>query len=92
MARSKDRYATTYVVAPQRGPSDCQIADFTDVQSALAAPPPTGGKIIREGPGTYVIEKTIRIGTSNVQTQGQGMGITNFVADATTMTASPRST
>jgi len=88
MACSKDRYAATYVVAPQLGPADCQVADFTDVQAAIAALPPAGGKIFVKA-GTYPIKKTIRITTSNVQIQGEGMGITNFVADATTMTASP---
>jgi len=88
MACSKDRYAATYVVAPQLGPADCQVADFTDVQAAIAALPPAGGKIFVKA-GTYPIKKTIRIATSNVQIQGEGMGITNVVADATTMTASP---
>src|SRR6516225_12134062 len=88
MACSKDRYAATYVVAPQLGPADCQVADFTDVQAAIAALPPTGGKIFVKA-GTYPIKKTIRIQMSNVQIQGEGMGVTNLVADATTMTASP---
>jgi hypothetical protein len=88
MACSKDRYDATYVVAPQLGPPDCQIADFTDVQAAIAALPPAGGKIFVKA-GTYPITSTIRIATSNVQIQGEGMGITNFVADANTMTASP---
>jgi hypothetical protein len=88
MACSKDRYAATYVVAPQLGPPDCQIADFTDIQAAIAALPPTGGKIFVKA-GSYPIKSTIRIGMSNVQIQGEGMGITNFVADATSMTASP---
>jgi hypothetical protein len=88
MACSKDRYTATYVVAPQLGPPDCQVADFTDVQAAITALPPGGGKIFVKA-GGYPIKKTIRIGTSNVHIQGEGMGITNFVADATTMTASP---
>src|SRR6516225_8137168 len=86
MACSKDRYAATYVVAPQLGPADCQVADFTDVQAAIAALPPTGGKIFVKA-GTYPIKKTIRIQMSNVQIQGEGMGVTNLVADATTMAA-----
>ena len=88
MPCSKDRYDATFVVAPQLGPPDCQIADFTDVHAAIAALPPGGGKIFVKA-GTYPITSTIRISTSNVQVQGEGMGITNFVADATTMTASP---
>ena len=87
MACSKDRYAATYVVAPQLGPPDCQVADFTDVPSAIAALPPTGGKIFVKA-GTYPVTSTIQIAMSNVQIQGEGMGITNFVADAS-MTASP---
>jgi hypothetical protein len=87
MACSKDRYAATYVVAPQLGPPDCQVADFTDVPSAIAALPPTGGKIFVKA-GTYPVTNTILIGMSNVQIQGEGVGITNFVADAS-MTASP---
>ena len=70
MACSKDRYAATYVVAPQLGPADCQVADFTDVQAAIAALPPAGGKIFVKA-GTYPIKKTIRIATSNVQIQAK---------------------
>ena len=88
MACSKDRYAATLVVAPVLGPPDCQVADFTDIQAAINALPPIGGKIFVKA-GTYPIKKTIQIGASNVQIQGEGMGITNFVADKTTMTASP---
>ena len=88
MACSKDRYTATYIVAPQLGPSDCQVADFIDIQAAIDALPPTGGKIFVKA-GTYPITTTLQIRTSNVQIQGEGMGITNLVADATTMTASP---
>jgi hypothetical protein len=88
MACSKDRYAATFVVAPQLGPPDCQVADFTDIQAAITALPPSGGKIFVKA-GTYPIQKTIQIQVSNVQIQGEGMGITNIVADQTTMTASP---
>lgn len=88
MACTKDRYAATYVVAPQLGPPDCQVADFIDIQAAITALPPTGGKIFVKA-GTYPIKKTIQIQVSNVQIQGEGMGVTNLVADATTMTASP---
>jgi hypothetical protein len=38
--------------------------------------------------GTSVIAETIQIRESNVHIQGEGMGITNIVADVT-MTASP---
>src|SRR6266853_182009 len=88
MACSKDRYAATYVVAPHLGSPDCQVADFTDIQAAITALPPTGGKIFVKA-GTYPIKKTIQIRASNVQIQGEGMGITTIVADKTTMTASP---
>jgi hypothetical protein len=57
-----------------------------DIQAAIDALPPTGGKIFVKA-GTYVISKTIRIMVSNVQIQGEGMGITNIVADPT-MTSS----
>jgi hypothetical protein len=87
MACLKDRYAATYVVAPDLGPTNCQVADFTDIQSAINALPPSGGKIFVKA-GTYPISKTIRIMQSNVQIQGEGMGITNIVADKT-MTNSP---
>src|SRR5215510_6829847 len=87
MACANDRYTATYVVAPTLGPPDCRVADFTDIQTAINALPPNGGKIFVKA-GTYVISKTIRIQTSNVHIQGEGMGITNIVADAT-MTASP---
>jgi hypothetical protein len=88
MACSKDRYAATFVVAPQLGPPDCQVADFTDIQAAITALPSTGGKIFVKA-GAYAIKKTIQITGSNVHIQGEGMGITNLVADKTTMTASP---
>ncbi len=87
MACSKDRYAATYVVAPQLGPQDCRVADFTDIQMAINALPPAGGKIFVKA-GIYVISKTIRIIASNVHIQGEGMGITQIVADQA-MTAIP---
>jgi hypothetical protein len=68
------------------GPPDCRVADFTDIQTAIDALPPSGGKIFVKA-GTYIIGQTIRIRQSNVHIQGEGMGITNVVADAT-MTAS----
>jgi hypothetical protein len=45
MACSTDKFAATYVVAPDLGPPDCKVADFTDIQNAVDALPPTGGKI-----------------------------------------------
>jgi hypothetical protein len=33
MACSKDRYAATY--GPDLGPASCQVADFTDIQTAI---------------------------------------------------------
>jgi len=88
MACSTDRFAATFVVAPQLGPPDCQVADFTDIQAAITALTPSGGKIFVKA-GTYPIKQTIQIQASNVHIQGEGMGITNFVADKATMTASP---
>jgi hypothetical protein len=41
--------------------------------------PPAGGKIFVKA-GTYVISKTIQIKAGNVHIQGEGMGITTFVA------------
>ena len=71
MACSRDRYAATYVVAPQLGPPDCQIADFTDIQAAITALPPGGGKIFVKA-GTYPIKTTIQIRTSNNAHPGEG--------------------
>ena len=87
MTCSTDRYGATFVVAPSLGPPDCQTADFTDIQAAINALPPAGGKIFVKA-GTYVVSLTIRIEQSNVHIQGEGMGITNIVT-AETMTASP---
>jgi hypothetical protein len=78
------RYAATFVVAPELVPRDCQNADFTDIQAAITALPPLGGKIFVKA-GTYPIMTTIQIRTSNLQIQGEGMAITNIVADKTTM-------
>jgi len=87
MACANDRYTATFVVASALGPPDCRVADFTDIQTAINALPPSGGKIFVKA-GTYIISKTIRIQSSNVHLQGEGMGITNIVADAA-MTATP---
>ena len=45
MACSTDRSTATYVVAPSLGPPDCRVADFTDIQTAINALPPAGGKV-----------------------------------------------
>jgi hypothetical protein len=87
MACSTDRYTATYVVAPSLGPLDCRDADFTDIQTAINALPPGGGKVFVKA-GTYVIAHSILIQQGNVHIQGEGMGITNIVADQT-MTANP---
>ena len=87
MACSTDRYTATFVVAPSLGPPDCRDADFTDIQAAINALPPAGGKVFVKA-GTYVVSQTILIGQSNVHLQGEGMGITNIVA-ASTMIAAP---
>ena len=87
MACSTDRFTATFVVAPSLGPPDCRDADFTDIQTAINALPPNGGKVFVKA-GTYVISQTIRVQQSNVHIQGEGMGITNIVT-ASTMTAAP---
>ena len=82
MVCSTDRYAASFVVAPSLGPPSCRAADFTDIQSAINALPPGGGKIFVKA-GTYVISSTLRMRSSNIHIQGEGMGITNIVADQT---------
>jgi hypothetical protein len=77
-----DRYECTFVV------DIAGNGDFTDLQSAINALPANGGKIFVKA-GTYPLNSTIRITTSNVQIQGEGMGITVFVASSQMMTASP---
>jgi hypothetical protein len=84
---STDRYTATFVVAPSLGPPDCRVADFTDIQAAINALPPAGGKVFVKA-GTYVVSQTILIEQNNVHIQGEGMGVTNIVA-AQTMTAAP---
>ena len=73
MTCSTDRYGATFVVAPSLGPPDCQVADFTDIQAAINALPPAGGKVFVKA-GTYVVSLTIRVEQSNVHIQGEGMG------------------
>jgi Right handed beta helix region len=74
---SIDRYESTFVVSP-----DPSKGDFTSLQPAIDALPASGGKIFVKA-GVYPpITNTIRITTSNVHIQGEGMGITGFVADA----------
>src|SRR6516164_9648511 len=74
---SLDRYESTFVVSP-----DPSKGDFTSLQYAISALPPSGGKVFVKA-GVYAITDTIRIAQSNIQVQGEGMGITVFVADST---------
>lgn len=71
-----DRYESTVIVSldPSQG-------DFTSLQDAIDALPANGGKIFVKA-GTYPLISTIKIKTSNVQIQGEGMGITVFVAQS----------
>lgn len=71
-----DRYESTYVVS-----QDPTKGDFTTLQAALDGLPASGGKIFVKA-GTYSISGTIQIRQSNVHIQGEGMGITVFVADS----------
>jgi len=74
-----DRYESTFVVS-----LDSTKGDFTSLQAALNALPTSGGKVFVKA-GVYPITGTIEITQSNVHIQGEGMGITTFVA-ASTMT------
>jgi hypothetical protein len=76
---SIDRYESTFVVSP-----DPSKGDFTSLQPAIAALPASGGKIFVKA-GVYTLTNTISIKTSNVQIQGEGVGITVFTG-ASTMT------
>jgi len=67
-----DRYESTFVVDIKGN------GDFTSLQPAISALPATGGKIFVKA-GVYPIFSTIKITESNVQIQGEGMGITAFV-------------
>lgn len=71
-----DRYESTFVVSldPSKG-------DFTNLQDAINALQGAGGKIFVKA-GVYPITSTIQITTSNVQIQGEGMGITIFAGDS----------
>ena len=70
-----DRFESTFVVDINGN------GDFTSLQPAIGALPATGGKIFVKA-GIYPITSTITITGSNVQIQGEGMGITAFVADS----------
>jgi hypothetical protein len=72
-----DRYESTFVVSldPSKG-------DFTTLQDAINALPPAGGKIFVKA-GVYPISSTMKINGSNIHVQGEGMGITIFLADST---------
>src|SRR6516162_3408222 len=72
-----DRYESTFVVSP-----DPSKGDFTTLQDAINALPPTGGKIFVKA-GVYPIQSKIQITISNVHIQGEGMGITIFRGDST---------
>jgi Right handed beta helix region len=73
-----DRYECTYVVDINGN------GDFTALQPAIDSLPVTGGKIFVKA-GVYPLISTIQISQSNVHIQGEGMGITVFMAE-TTMT------
>ncbi len=71
-----DRYESTFIVSldPTQG-------DFTSVQDAINALPANGGKIFVKA-GIYPLNNTVAITTSNIQIQGEGMGITVLVAQS----------
>jgi pectin methylesterase-like acyl-CoA thioesterase len=77
-----DRYESTFVVDIKGN------EDFTDVQTAIDALPAIGGKIFVKA-GVYTLNDAIRITTSNVQIQGEGMGISVFVASDQMMAGNP---
>jgi pectin methylesterase-like acyl-CoA thioesterase len=70
-----DRYESTFVVDINGN------GDFTSLQPAIDTLPATGGKIFVKA-GVYPITSTITIRVSNVQIQGEGMGITAFIGDS----------
>ena len=69
-----DRYESTFVVS-----LDAAKGDFTSLQAAIDALPPSGGKIFVKA-GRYPLADTVRITRSGVNIQGEGMGITVLVA------------
>jgi hypothetical protein len=71
-----DRYESTFVVSP-----DPSKGDFTNLQDAINALPGSGGKIFVKA-GVYTITSTIQVTISNVQIQGEGMGMTVFTGDS----------
>jgi hypothetical protein len=74
-----DRYEATFVVS--NNPNPTLGRDFNNLQAAINALPPTGGKIFVKA-GVYPISSTIKLALSNVNIQGEGIGITQFVADS----------
>jgi hypothetical protein len=78
-----DRYESTFIVSldPSQG-------DFTSLQDAINAVPTTGGKIFVKA-GTYPLSNTLKIKQNNVQVQGEGMGITVFVAQSSMIGNTP---
>jgi hypothetical protein len=56
--------------------------DYPDLQTAINNLPAAGGRIFVKA-GVYPITSTIKITTSNVHIQGEGMGITKFIGDMT---------
>jgi len=71
-----DRYECTYVVS-----LNAAKGDFTSLQPAIDALPASGGKIFVKA-GHYPLIDTVRITQSGVNIQGEGMGITVFVASS----------
>ena len=81
-----DRYEATVVVAPSTIVGGVQVADTNDIQTAINMLGAQGGKIFVKA-GSYVIANTLRIAASNVQIQGEGMGITNVVVGQSMLAA-----
>jgi pectin methylesterase-like acyl-CoA thioesterase len=63
-----DRYESAFVVSP-----DPSQGDFSSLQPAINALPPSGGKVFVKA-GLYPITSTIQLKASNVQIQGEAMG------------------
>jgi hypothetical protein len=68
---------STFVIS-----TDPSNGDYTSLQEAIDALPASGGKIFVRA-GAYRITNTIQIKVSNVQIQGEGMGIAVIIADST---------